>query len=324
MAAAPPLHPARRPMFRRSRSNRRCREVQVWHRAVPSVDRLSGRRCLLAALDGPPAADRLGRPKVAAGDADGALELFELRLRDAHGRDHDVPIDDLGARGCRQRAAVGVVLGDGRGGGQEVEVDRAFEVRHRHATLISGCLRQEVLELLEEGVRARAHLVEDAEHAVAVRPRCVRGLLVNAVHHHSHLLAADGMLRAPVEVALEEAVDHIAELHHPAAAQNIELHGVPVVFQPDLLRAPVQAQWRSRVRDLALRQIDGALHLAVGAHTAGPDHARGPRLRVVRVPLIQDTPVDRTVVQGLRRAVVAPGGRPADGVLEFAQLRRRQ
>mmetsp|Transcript_111592 Transcript_111592/g.218723 ORF Transcript_111592/g.218723 Transcript_111592/m.218723 type:complete len:315 (+) Transcript_111592:198-1142(+) len=286
---------------------------------------------LLATLDEAAAPDGLRRAVIAAGDSNRSLELVELLLRDAHSRDHEVPINDFRARRGRQGTVIGVVLRDGCDRGQNVEVDRAVEAGHAGGVCSMSMVanagrgrRQKVLELLQERVGGGAHLVENAEHAVAVRPRCVRGLLVNAVHHHSHLLAADGMLRAPVEVALEEAVDHIAELHHPAAAQNIELHGVPVVFQPDLLRAPVQAQWRSRVRDLALRQIDGALHLAVGAHTAGPDHARGPRLRVVRVPLIQDTPVDRTVVQGLRRAVVAPGGRPADGVLEFAQLRRRQ
>mmetsp|Transcript_18860 Transcript_18860/g.54534 ORF Transcript_18860/g.54534 Transcript_18860/m.54534 type:complete len:226 (-) Transcript_18860:100-777(-) len=134
------------------------------------------RSLLVAPLNNAPL-QRLRRPVVAHADAHRILELLQLGLRNLPLLHRHMPIHDLRARGRRQRALVGVELGERLVFVQRGEVDRALElgddggirhatVRARSRALVRVRRRQGVFELCKKrialGVR---HLEEETEDA---------------------------------------------------------------------------------------------------------------------------------------------------------------
>mmetsp|Transcript_22168 Transcript_22168/g.71692 ORF Transcript_22168/g.71692 Transcript_22168/m.71692 type:complete len:374 (+) Transcript_22168:3275-4396(+) len=246
------------------------------------------------------------------------LELVELRRSHRRLVHKGVPIHDLGARRCGQRAVVGPVLrhADVRGEQSEVQAQQAaLQAPVAHA---AARRRQLILKQAQESVLGGAQLVEDANDAKSAG--AVLG--VDAVDGQGCLHSADGVLRPVVEVALHQGVigpSH-ARLRVRGSVQS-QLHRVPVVRERGVLRAPSRDDFGPRRGNPAGGQVDRALEVATRAGFRGlaTDLSR-PHARTVRVPHALLAAPHVAVVHRLWRAVVAPGPRPAHGRRHRVQL----
>mmetsp|Transcript_71993 Transcript_71993/g.233975 ORF Transcript_71993/g.233975 Transcript_71993/m.233975 type:complete len:237 (-) Transcript_71993:893-1603(-) len=137
------------------------------------------------------------------------------------------------------------------------------------------------------------------------------------------LVTTDGVLGAPVEVALRERVRSFTQLHL-ATTLHIDLHSVSVVHDLNCRLAPRDLQRHARLCLLAQRKVDGALEAAVSTSIARSQDGLGPIGRTVGVPRRETGEVashDLAAVQRLRRPEVAACGLPAHGRLELVELK---
>mmetsp|Transcript_71989 Transcript_71989/g.233952 ORF Transcript_71989/g.233952 Transcript_71989/m.233952 type:complete len:630 (+) Transcript_71989:2189-4078(+) len=260
---------------------------------------------------------------VGCGPTHGFLHLVELQLRQRPRLHERVPVHSLSAWRRGERAAVGPILAGVYIAVHQVEVDRADKTRRHDAFCepASRLLRQGIPDEAQERVGV-AQLVEEAQHTV---PTGLSILRVNTMRCQRHLHTSDGVLRAPVPVALCERVDRTADSHLAGTGGlRGDLDRVPVVRQIDLMAAPSQVDpGPVAVLLCALGQIDRALHVACGADCVRLGGACGPLVGVPRVPIVVLAAFDIAPVQVLRRPVVSACVRPSNGGLELRKLGAR-
>mmetsp|Transcript_28441 Transcript_28441/g.82332 ORF Transcript_28441/g.82332 Transcript_28441/m.82332 type:complete len:390 (+) Transcript_28441:328-1497(+) len=173
---------------------------------------------------------------------------------------------------------------------------------------------------LEEVILLIAQLVEHTEHAVVGGGHTV--LRLHTVDDQGLLAAADGVLGAPMPMALYEGVRVGTHGHFAAGAIHAGLDRMSIVDERDVVAAPGDLQFWPLLRLKAHGQVHRALRSAGAAHGVGAGGRGGPGLRIVRVPWCG---VDNRRSNGVDRDGEAGAGRQIAAHLrcEIRRLHRR-